>query len=55
VTTEVRQPSERLIATCPKLMIDAHVALILVVDFVRGPAVVVRGSGICRKRIPFEQ
>jgi hypothetical protein len=55
VTSEVRQPSERLIPAGRKLVVDADVALILIVDFVGRPAVVVRDGGVCRKRVALEQ
>ena len=45
-SAEVRQPSEHLIAVCRELVIDAHIALILVVDLVGRPAVVVRGGAV---------
>ena len=44
VIAEVRQPAEHLIAVGRELVIDAHVPLILIVDFVGRPAVVVRGA-----------
>src|SRR4029450_11502472 len=55
VTAEVRQPSERLIPAGRKLMIEAYITLILVVDFVGCPAVVVRGSGGCWQRVAVEK
>ena len=48
VTSEVRHASEHLIAAGRKLVIDPHIALILVVDFVGGPAVVVRRRAVGR-------
>src|SRR4029453_274567 len=55
VTTEVRQPSERLIPAGRKLMIETYITLILVVDFVGRPAVVVRGSGGRWERVALQQ
>ena len=55
VTAEVRQPSERLIPAGRELMIDPHIALILIVDFVGRPAVVVRGGGVCWQRVAVEK
>ena len=55
VLAKVREPPERLIPVGREFVIEAHIALILIDDFVGGPAVVVRGGGVGRERIALEK
>ena len=52
---KLRQPAEQLIAVRREPVIDPRVPLVLVVDLVRGPAVVVGGPGRGGQRIPLQQ
>jgi len=52
--TETRQPAERLVAV-REAVIEAHIPLILVVDFVAGPAVVVGRAGRGGQRVPLQE
>src|SRR5262249_4935812 len=53
--SEIRQASERLVATRSKLVIETHIALFLVVDFVGRPAVIIRGTRRRRQRVSLQQ
>ncbi len=52
---EVRKASKCLVTAGRELMIEAHISLILIGDFVGGPAVVVRRAGRRWQGVAFEQ